>query len=65
MSSREWILLNPGAANPTSRVRAALVMRDLCHREPEVSDRASGGRARIGAPPPGGWGGAGGGGGPE
>jgi 2-aminoethylphosphonate-pyruvate transaminase len=32
---REWILLNPGPANTTSTVRQALVMPDLCHREPE------------------------------
>lgn len=32
---REWILLNPGPANTTARVRQALVMPDLCHREPE------------------------------
>jgi 2-aminoethylphosphonate-pyruvate transaminase len=35
MSEREWILLNPGPANTTSTVRQALVMPDLCHREPE------------------------------
>ena len=32
---REWILLNPGPANTTASVRQALVMPDLCHREPE------------------------------
>jgi 2-aminoethylphosphonate-pyruvate transaminase len=32
---REWILLNPGPANTTPAVRRALVMPDLCHREPE------------------------------
>src|SRR5262245_58786315 len=32
---REWILLNPGPANTTATVRRALVMPDLCHREPE------------------------------
>ena len=31
----EWILLNPGPANTTRRVREALVTPDLCHREPE------------------------------
>jgi 2-aminoethylphosphonate-pyruvate transaminase len=31
----EWILLNPGPANTTASVRQALVMPDLCHREPE------------------------------
>ncbi len=35
MREREWILLNPGPANTTPTVRAALVMPDLCHREPE------------------------------
>ena len=32
---REWVLLNPGPANTTASVRQALVMPDLCHREPE------------------------------
>jgi 2-aminoethylphosphonate-pyruvate transaminase len=32
---KEWILLNPGPANTTPSVRQALVMPDLCHREPE------------------------------
>jgi 2-aminoethylphosphonate-pyruvate transaminase len=32
---REWVLLNPGPANTTARVRGALVGPDLCHREPE------------------------------
>lgn len=35
MASREWILLNPGPANTSPRVRRALVTPDLCHREPE------------------------------
>lgn len=35
MAEREWILLNPGPANTTPTVRRALVMPDLCHREPE------------------------------
>lgn len=35
MSGREWVLLNPGPANTTPSVRRALVMPDLCHREPE------------------------------
>src|ERR1700693_2936435 len=35
MADREWVLLNPGPANTTRSVRAALVMPDLCHREPE------------------------------
>ena len=32
---REWVLLNPGPANTSPSVREALVMPDLCHREPE------------------------------
>src|SRR5688572_27583615 len=35
MAEREWILLNPGPANTSASVREALVMPDLCHREPE------------------------------
>ena len=35
---REWILLNPGPANTTASVKQALVMPDLCHREPECSE---------------------------
>src|SRR5438128_1001807 len=35
MAETEWILLNPGPANTTTTVRRALVMPDLCHREPE------------------------------
>src|SRR3989449_5227295 len=35
MAESEWILLNPGPANTTITVRRALVMPDLCHREPE------------------------------
>jgi 2-aminoethylphosphonate-pyruvate transaminase len=35
MADREWVLLNPGPANTTRSVREALVMPDLCHREPE------------------------------
>ena len=31
---REWVLLNPGPANTSSRVRQALLTPDLCHREP-------------------------------
>jgi len=38
MAEREWILLNPGPANTTPSVRAALMMPDLCHREPECFD---------------------------
>jgi 2-aminoethylphosphonate-pyruvate transaminase len=35
MAQREWILLNPGPANTSGRVRQALQTPDLCHREPE------------------------------
>ena len=35
MAEREWVLLNPGPANTSPRVRQALVTPDLCHREPE------------------------------
>jgi len=35
MDDTEWILLNPGPANTSASVRRALVMPDLCHREPE------------------------------
>jgi len=35
VSDREWVLLNPGPANTSREVREALVMPDLCHREPE------------------------------
>jgi 2-aminoethylphosphonate-pyruvate transaminase len=35
MGDREWVLLNPGPANTSMSVREALVMADLCHREPE------------------------------
>lgn len=35
MDETEWVLLNPGPANTSATVRRALVMPDLCHREPE------------------------------
>jgi 2-aminoethylphosphonate-pyruvate transaminase len=35
MADREWVLLNPGPANTSPRVRQALVGPDLCHRESE------------------------------
>src|SRR5262245_18239036 len=34
-SPREWVLLNPGPANTSRTVKDALVIPDLCHREPE------------------------------
>ena len=47
MADREWILLNPGPANTTATVRAALVMPDLCHREPEYFEMMRRCRAEI------------------
>src|ERR1700704_1631035 len=47
MADREWILLNPGPANTTPTVRAALVMPDLCHREPEYFDMMRRCRAEL------------------
>src|SRR2546429_1015692 len=38
MADREWILPNPGPANPTPRGRAAVGMPDLRHREAEYFD---------------------------
>ena len=42
-----WILLNPGPANTTASVRQALVMDDLCHREPECFEMMRRCRARL------------------
>src|SRR6184192_3952714 len=47
MADREWILLNPGPANTSPTVRAALVMPDLCHREPEYFDMMRRCRAEV------------------
>jgi 2-aminoethylphosphonate-pyruvate transaminase len=47
MPDREWILLNPGPANTTPTVRQALVMPDLCHREPEFFRIMQSCRARL------------------
>src|SRR6267378_6757378 len=47
MADREWILLNPGPANTTATVRAALLMPDLCHREPEYFDMMRRCRAEL------------------
>ena len=33
--TRGWVLLNPGPANTSPRVKQALLTPDLCHREPE------------------------------
>jgi len=42
-----WILLNPGPANTTATVRQALVMDDLCHREPECFEMIRRCRERL------------------
>lgn len=47
MADREWILLNPGPANTTPTVRAALMMPDLCHREPECFEMMRRCRAEV------------------
>ena len=47
MAEREWILLNPGPANTTAAVRQALVMPDLCHREPEFFEMMRSCRDRL------------------
>ena len=46
-TEREWILLNPGPANTTPTVRRALVMPDLCHREPEFFEMLQSCRRRL------------------
>ncbi len=47
MAAREWILLNPGPANTSPAVRGALVMPDLCHREPEFFEMMRSCRERL------------------
>jgi 2-aminoethylphosphonate-pyruvate transaminase len=47
MADVEWILLNPGPANTTPTVREALVMPDLCHREPECFEMMRRCRERL------------------
>jgi 2-aminoethylphosphonate-pyruvate transaminase len=44
---REWVLLNPGPANTSTTVRQALLMPDLCHREPECFDMVRSIRDRL------------------
>lgn len=50
-----WVLLNPGPACTSERVRAALLRGDLCHRESEFTDLLRGLqrklRAALGLPP--------------
>lgn len=47
MADRAWVLLNPGPANTSSRVRQALLTPDLCHREPEFFEVMRECRARL------------------
>src|SRR5262245_26816502 len=47
VTPREWILLNPGPANTSRSVREALVMPDLCHREPEFFEMMRECRERL------------------
>jgi len=47
MVDRQWVLLNPGPANTSLRVRQALVGPDLCHREPEFFEVMRECRARL------------------
>jgi 2-aminoethylphosphonate-pyruvate transaminase len=42
-----WILLNPGPANTTASVKQALVVDDLCHREPECFEMMRRCRERL------------------
>src|SRR5829696_6476101 len=42
-----WTLLNPGPANTTASVKQALVMDDLCHREPECFEMIRRCRERL------------------
>jgi 2-aminoethylphosphonate-pyruvate transaminase len=44
---REWVLLNPGPANTSPTVRQALLMPDLCHREPECFEMMRSVRDRL------------------
>ncbi len=43
----EWVLLNPGPGNTTRAVREALVIPDLCHREPEFFEMMRDCRAML------------------
>ncbi|MGH7321004.1 MAG: 2-aminoethylphosphonate aminotransferase [Candidatus Rokuibacteriota bacterium] len=47
MAQGEWVLLNPGPANTSLRVRQALVIPDLCHREPEFFEMMRDCRERL------------------
>jgi len=41
------ILLNPGPVNVSDRVRSALTISDMCHREPECGDLIQGIRRKL------------------
>ena len=47
MTDETLVLLNPGPANTSARVRAALTRGDLCHREPEFDELARRIRRRL------------------
>ncbi len=47
MTSRRWVLMNPGPVNVTHRVRQSLLGPDICHREKEFSDLLAGIRHKI------------------
>jgi 2-aminoethylphosphonate-pyruvate transaminase len=47
VATGEWVLLNPGPANTSARVRQALLMPDLCHREPEFFEMMRDCRERL------------------
>lgn len=47
--TRRWVLLNPGPVNVTARVRRALSLPDICHREPEFSALMQGVRRKLAA----------------
>src|SRR5688572_21276597 len=47
MMEETLILLNPGPACTSPRVKAALLRGDLCHREPEFTDLLGGIREKL------------------
>src|SRR5215813_5067281 len=44
---RQYILLNPGPVNVSSRVQQALLRGDLCHREEEFSELLTAVRTKL------------------
>ncbi len=44
---RRTVLLNPGPVNVSARVRRALLLPDVCHREPEVAALLAAVRAKL------------------